>query len=70
MALHDPQNPRHGRIFELLRQTDAAVDVTYTVQTVEAPVDIDALKHDALRSWDRADGSPLRAKAGRHHKLF
>ncbi|WP_299369561.1 hypothetical protein [uncultured Tateyamaria sp.] len=71
MSFHDPQNPRHQRIFELLRQTDAAVDTTQTLQTRPTrKLDVDeisAVQKTALKSLER---SGVSAKPGRYHKFF
>lgn len=59
MPLHDSNEPRHLRIFELLRQSDAAVDCAMSGQKLKSRplsgAEIDALKTVALRSFRRAD---------------
>ncbi|WP_299294393.1 hypothetical protein [uncultured Tateyamaria sp.] len=74
MSFHDPNNPRHGRIFELLRQNDAALNTSNTPRVARQdalnPSDVDALKSLALKSLERSDGRGRAAKSGRHDKLL
>lgn len=74
MPLHSPQNPRHARVFEILRQNELAADVTHYVRhahLVPSEVDrIDAFRRNALRSLERSNDVLVGAETGRNHKLF
>ena len=74
MSLHDPKNPRHTRIFELLRQNDAAIDTSelmraHPVRRVH-PDAVESLKKVALKSLEPSGAVFSAAKPGRNNKLF
>lgn len=74
MPLHDPNNPRHARIFDLLRHGDPSVDGTgdHTGLAHSGPSiqDQDAVKQAALQSFARSDLVNRALEPGRNHKLF
>lgn len=74
MSLHDLKNPRHTRIFELLRQNDAAIDTSEQIKAHPvrplSVADVDTLKRVALKSLVRSDVGLVGAKPGRNNKLF
>ena len=57
--LHDPDNPRHSRLFELLRQTDVAESAATRVQDFNVRKvnkdELDVIKLVAERSMRRAN---------------
>ena len=55
--LHDPKNPRHARLFELLRQTNVAQDTVarldeFNIRKVNAD-ELEVIKRVAERSMQR-----------------
>lgn len=76
MTVHDPKNPRHARIFELLRHGDPSLaphaPAKVPAGDVISVADQDALKQFALKSFAKSEvvgvDGPL--KPGRNHKLF
>ncbi len=74
MSLHDPNNPRHARIFDLLRHGDPSVETD--VDDMIAPPAAnptnhqDDVKQAALRSFSRSDVVDGALEPGRNHKLF
>ena len=65
MLLSDPKNPRHMRLFELMRQHDVAVSRTTRAKALPvrrlAPSELEQVKMNALRSFpDRGVTRPGR----------
>jgi len=74
MTIHNPQNPRHARIFDLLRHGDPSVETTDEDRThASDPRNVehqDAVKEAALRSFAPSGVSAVAFKPGRNYKLF
>jgi hypothetical protein len=74
MTRHDPKNPRHMRIFDLLRQGDPAVDPKRHARSASGPClsfeDEEAVKQSALKSFAKSDVLRRAPEPGRNNKLF
>lgn len=72
MTLHSTTPPRHARVFDILHQSDLAVDVTKYVKQFQSapsqPEQIEAFQHLALTSFERS--VQLGPEAGRDDKLL
>ena len=74
MSKHDPDNTRHSRVFELLRQTDTAIAATQACEGLDiAPTpkpDFDQIKAVALQSFGKVRLASSAAKSGSNDEFL